>query len=111
MRYAWSGDDGMLTDMIWHYLDSNRNKVEREVRFTASMMRFRRCHVTAPVPEVPNNPGEVFSACTCAPVFDGASMINLQARHCTTLTVQALVNVDGLRAVDFQPGALRAVGR
>ena len=29
MRYAWSGDDGMLTDMIWHYLDSNRNKVER----------------------------------------------------------------------------------
>ena len=46
-----------------------------------------------------------------APVFDGASMIDLQARHCTTLTVRAKINVEGLRGLDFQPGALRSKGR
>ena len=60
MRYAWSGDNGILTDMIWHYRDMNRDKVEREVRFTASMMRFMHRHVAAPIPEVADNPGEVF---------------------------------------------------
>jgi hypothetical protein len=295
MRYAWSGDNGILTDMIWHYRDMNRDKIEREVRFEASMMRFMHRHVAAPVPEVPGNPGEVFfalylratyppdvkntqllihrleddtrevqgwmyvafqrrvrrlatgqktdaflgsdimiedflgyngrikdmtwryvgstmalmpmyrhneqselaesqddgfsfvsyggtagcfpnvrwqlrpvyllegrpvakghplskrlfyvdsqtyasplgliydragglwkiaiaglshpdhhapeNAGSGTPIFDSASMIDLQARHCTTLTVQARVNVDGLRGVDFQPGALRAKGR
>ena len=45
------------------------------------------------------------------PIFDGASMIDLQARHCTTLTVRAKINVEGLRGLDFQPGALRSQGR
>jgi hypothetical protein len=60
MRYAWSGDNGILSDMIWHYRDMHRDKVEREVRFKASMMRFMHRHVTTPVPEIPNNPGGVF---------------------------------------------------
>ncbi|MDH3915988.1 MAG: DUF1329 domain-containing protein [Chromatiales bacterium] len=295
MRYAWSGDNGILSDMIWHYRDMHRDKIEREVRFKASMMRFMHRHVTTPVPEIPNNPGGVFfglylratyppdvkntqllihrleddkrqeqgwmyvpfqrrvrrlatgqktdaflgsdimiedflgyngrikdmswryagsklalmpmyrhneqrelvpsqddefsfvsyggaggcfpqvrwqlrpvhmlegsphdsghplskrffyidsqtyaaplgliydragelwklgvsgfshpdhhapeNAGSGAPIFDGASMIDLQARHCTTLTVRARVNVDGLRATNFQPGALRARGR
>ena len=60
MRYAWSGDNGVLTDMIWHYRDMNRNKVEREVRFSASMMRFMHRHVEQPVPSIEDNPGEIF---------------------------------------------------
>ena len=62
MRYAWSGDNGVLADMIWHYRDMNRDKIEREVRFAASMMRFMHRHVTAPVPDIPDNPGEIFLA-------------------------------------------------
>ena len=62
MRYAWSGDNGRLIDMIWHYRDMHRDKVEREVRFEASMMRFMHRHVDAPIPEVSDNPGGVFFA-------------------------------------------------
>ena len=62
MRYAWSGDDGVLTDMIWHYRDMHRDKVEREVRFKASTMRFMHRHVAAPIPEVADNPGGVYFA-------------------------------------------------
>jgi hypothetical protein len=38
-------------------------------------------------------------------------MIDLQAQRCTTLTVRARVNVDGMRSADYQTGTLRARGR
>lgn len=60
MRYSWSGDNAVLGDMIWHYRDMNRDKVEREVRFTASMMRFMHRHVEEPIPSIEDNPGGIF---------------------------------------------------
>jgi len=51
------------------------------------------------------------NAASGTPIFDGASMIDLQAQHCTTLTVRARVNVDGMRSADYQTGTLRARGR
>ena len=51
------------------------------------------------------------NAASGTPIFDGASMIELQAQHCTTLTVRARVNVDGMRSADYQTGTLRARAR
>ncbi len=46
-----------------------------------------------------------------APVIDAASMIDIQAMHCTTLQFKATVSKKRLRETDFTVQALRAKGR
>ena len=45
------------------------------------------------------------------PVLDAVTMIDLQARHCTTLQPRSVVNTSGNRASDFAVQALRTKGR
>lgn len=46
-----------------------------------------------------------------APIIDAASMIDIQAQHCTTLQFKATLPKKALRETDFTVQALRAKGR
>jgi hypothetical protein len=64
MRYGYSGDAGEIPEMYWQYIDMRSQKVERELEFVASQMRFKHRHVIAPVPELEKNPYDVYNAIT-----------------------------------------------
>ena len=62
MRYAWTGDGGTIKPFFWQYRNVAKNKVERELSFEASSLRFKHRSLTEPVPDLPNNPAGIFNA-------------------------------------------------
>ncbi|MFT4583428.1 MAG: hypothetical protein ACI915_003939 [Gammaproteobacteria bacterium] len=64
MRYGYSGDAGEIPEMYWQYIDMRSQKIERELEFVASQMRYKHRHVLSPTPELDKNPYDVYNAIT-----------------------------------------------
>ncbi len=61
-RYNWTPDSGEITHFYWQYRDMRREKLERELSFSASQLRFMHRHVTAPLPALEPNPSGIYNA-------------------------------------------------
>jgi hypothetical protein len=64
MRYAYGGDGGKIPEMYWQYRDMKSQKVERELEFSAALMRLMYRHVVEPIPSVKDNRYKTYSALT-----------------------------------------------
>ncbi len=62
MRYAYTGDSGLIPDMRWQLRDWRSEKTDFEMSFEARSMRFLYRHVQEPVPAVTDNPQDAFGA-------------------------------------------------
>ena len=61
LRYTWAGDSGSISP-FWQYRDLKSAKVERELAFEASSLRYQHRTLLAPLPALPNNPAGIFNA-------------------------------------------------
>ncbi len=61
-RYTYGTDGGELPLMFWQYRSMKRDKVERELSFTARSLRFMHRHTFDPKPELPVNPSKIYNA-------------------------------------------------
>ena len=61
-RYAYGGDSGEIPEMYWYYRNMRSNKLERVLEFSAERYNFKHRVVMDPVPEVPKNRQELYSA-------------------------------------------------
>lgn len=71
MRYGYAGDGGKIPEMYWQYRDMRSQKLERELEFEASAMRFMHRHVIAPTPSLKDNPYKVYNAITLTALEPG----------------------------------------
>ncbi|MEQ8663862.1 MAG: DUF1329 domain-containing protein, partial [Gammaproteobacteria bacterium] len=71
MRYAYGGDGGEIPEMYWQYRDMRNAKIERELEFEASSMRFMYRHVIEPIPEIDDNTYQVYNALTLTALEPG----------------------------------------
>ncbi|MEQ8233677.1 MAG: DUF1329 domain-containing protein [Gammaproteobacteria bacterium] len=62
MRYAYTGDNGLLPEIHWQLRDWRRDEPQFEMLFEARAMRFMFRHVLPPVPFVEDNPQDAFAA-------------------------------------------------
>ncbi|MEQ8663139.1 MAG: DUF1329 domain-containing protein, partial [Gammaproteobacteria bacterium] len=62
MRYAYTGDSGLLPEILWQLRDWRRDEPQFEMLFEARAMRFMFRHVQPPVPFVEDNPQDAFAA-------------------------------------------------
>lgn len=62
MRYAYTGDSGLLPEIHWQLRDWRSEKVDLEMLFEARSMRFMFRHVQPPVPFVADNPQDAYAA-------------------------------------------------
>ena len=62
MRYAFAGDSGEIPEMYWGYREMRSQTLERTLTFNAAAIRFKYRHVIDPVPELPKNAYNVYSA-------------------------------------------------
>lgn len=62
MRYAYTGDNGVIAEMFWQMRDWRSEKTEFEMSFEARSMRFMYRHVLDPVPNVDDNPQDAYGA-------------------------------------------------
>jgi len=62
MRYAYTGDSGVLPEIHWQLKDWRSEKVEFEMLFEARLMRFMYRHVLEPIPFVDPNPQDAYGA-------------------------------------------------
>ena len=56
------GDSGSISPFYWQYRDLKSAKVERELAFEASSLRYQHRTLLAPLPALPNNPAGIFNA-------------------------------------------------
>ncbi|TDJ64389.1 MAG: DUF1329 domain-containing protein, partial [Proteobacteria bacterium] len=61
LRYAYGGDAGVIKPFYWQYRNMNTGKVERELSFAAMSLRFKHRVVMEPIPDLPNNPSQIFN--------------------------------------------------
>jgi len=61
LRYAYAGDAGLVKPFFWQYRNMKSGNIERELSFAAMSLRFRHRVVMAPLPELPNNPSQIFN--------------------------------------------------
>ena len=62
LRYTYSYDAGEVASFYWQYRNIRHNKIERELSFYASSLKFMHRHVQEPVPSMPKNPSEIYHA-------------------------------------------------
>ena len=62
IRYGFSGDSGRLNPFYWQYRNMRTGKIERELSFEASNLRFKHRTVSDPVPDLPQNSAGIFNA-------------------------------------------------
>ncbi len=62
MRYAYTGDSGLLPEIHWQLRDWRRDEPQFEMLFEARAMRFMYRHVQPPVPFVEDNPQDAYAA-------------------------------------------------
>ena len=62
LRYTYIYDSGELSSFYWQYKSIRRDKLERELSFSASSMKFMHRHVQEPIPSMPNNPSQIYHA-------------------------------------------------
>ena len=72
---------------------------------TGKLWKFAVAGYSHPDHHLPQNRGSY------VPILDAVTMIDLQARHCTTLQPRTLVNALDIHASDFAVQALRKKGR
>lgn len=59
-RYNFATDGGEVAHMYWQYRNMSRDKIERELSFYASNLRFMHRHTQDPKPNIPINPARIF---------------------------------------------------
>ena len=59
-RYAFAPDSSEIKHFYWQYRNIHRNKIERELSFYASQLRFKHRHHTNPIPALPNNNAGIY---------------------------------------------------
>lgn len=62
MRYAYTGDSGVIPEMHWQLRDWRSSKIEFEMLFEARTMRFMYRHVQDPIPFIEKNPQDAYGA-------------------------------------------------
>ena len=62
LRYAYTGDAGQVEPFYWQYRNMKTAKVERELSFAATSLRYKHRVVMPPLPELPNNSAGIFNA-------------------------------------------------
>ena len=61
MRHAFTGDSGVISPFYWQYRNMRTGKLERELSFAAKGLKFKHRIMMDPIPELPNNPAEIFN--------------------------------------------------
>ena len=61
MRHAYTGDSGVISPFYWQYRNMRTGKLERELSFAAKGLKFKHRISMPPVPELPNNPAQIFN--------------------------------------------------
>lgn len=61
LRYAYAGDAGVVKPFYWQYRNMKSGKIERELSFAAMSLRFKHRVVMEPLPDLPNNPSQIFN--------------------------------------------------
>ena len=62
LRYTYSYDSGEVASFYWQYKDIRNNRLERQLSFYASSLKFMHRHVQEPVPSMPGNPSQIYHA-------------------------------------------------
>ena len=62
LRYTYTYDSGEVASFYWQYKDIRRDKLERQLSFYASSMKFMHRHIQEPVPSMPRNPSQIYHA-------------------------------------------------
>ena len=62
MRYAYTGDSGIIPEMHWQLRDWRSEKIEFEMLFKARTMRFMYRHIQEPIPFIEKNPQDAYGA-------------------------------------------------
>ena len=60
LRYTYSYDSGEVASFYWQYRNIRHEKIERELSFYASSLKFMHRHVQEPIPSMPKNPSEIY---------------------------------------------------
>lgn len=79
MRYAYTGDSGLLPELHWQMRDWKSGQADLEMQFEARGMRFMYRHVMPPIPAIADNPQDAFAAFLLRAVdagsYDGAEAL------------------------------------
>ena len=62
MRYAYTGDSGILPELHWQLRDWRTERIDMEMLFEARSMRFMYRHVQEPVPFIEKNPQDAYGS-------------------------------------------------
>ncbi len=62
MRYAYGPDESETQLMTWRYKNLAKGEEERRIEMYGALMRFAHRHTREPMPEIDDNPGELYSA-------------------------------------------------
>ena len=62
LRYTYTYDAGEVASFYWQYRNIRHNKLERELSFYASSLKFMHRHVQEPLPSMPKNPSQIYHA-------------------------------------------------
>lgn len=62
MRYGYGPDESETELMTWRYKDLAKGVEERRIEMYGALMRFSHRHTREPIPELNDNPGELYSA-------------------------------------------------
>lgn len=62
MRYGYGPDESETQLMTWRYKNLARGVEERRIEMYGALMRFSHRHTRDPMPELDDNPGELYSA-------------------------------------------------
>lgn len=62
MRYGYAPDENEVEKFYWQYRDMRSGKVERNLAMYGRMLRFKHRHTAEPLPEIPQNPAEIYNA-------------------------------------------------
>ena len=62
LRYTYTYDSGEVASFYWQYRDLRRDRIERQLSFYTSSLKFMHRHVQEPVPSMPGNPSQIYHA-------------------------------------------------
>ncbi|MEH6504340.1 MAG: DUF1329 domain-containing protein [Cycloclasticus sp.] len=62
MRYANAADTSLVDPFIWQYRNMATSKIERTISFVGMTLRYKHRTNLAPIPNLPNNPSNIFNA-------------------------------------------------
>jgi hypothetical protein len=62
MRYTYGPDESETQSLSWHYKSMKNDTTERTIEMYGALMRFSHRHSRAPMPELEQNPANLYSA-------------------------------------------------